>query len=75
MKYAINYVLGRETLTLVVSAADRDDAYDEARSWLVRRRLFSASLQGSCRPANQDDIDHWEDEQREPLTDNTGCDV
>jgi hypothetical protein len=57
VKYAINYVLGRETLVLVVSAADRDDAYGQARDWLVRRRLFSASLQGSCRPATQDDID------------------
>ena len=59
-KYSINYVLGRETMVLVVSATDRDDAYYEARSWLVRRRLFSASLQGSCRPASQDDIDAWE---------------
>lgn len=57
MKYAINYVLGHETRVLVVDAPDRDDAYGEARAWLVGRRLFSASLQGSCRPASQDDID------------------
>ena len=57
MKYAINYVLGRETHVLVVDAPDRDDAYGEARALLVRRRLFSASLQGSCRPASHDDID------------------
>ena len=59
MKYAINYVLGHETHVIVVDAPDRDDAYSEARSLLVRRRLFSASLQGSCRPASQDDIDAW----------------
>ena len=53
MKYAINYVLGRETHVLVVDAPDRDDAYSEARALLVRRRLFSASLQGSCRPGTE----------------------
>ena len=57
MKYAINYVLGRDNRVLVVDATDRDDAYSDARSWLVQRRLFSASLQGTCRPASQDDID------------------
>lgn len=57
MKYAINYVLGRDTRVLVVDATDRDCAYDEARALLVRRRLFSASLQGSCRVATQSDID------------------
>ena len=74
MKYAINYVLGRENHTLVVDAPDRDDAYSEARSLLVRCGLFSASLQGSCRPASQDDIEKSLG-LREPLTDNTGCDV
>ena len=76
MKYAINYVLGRETLVLVVDAQDHDDAYDEARSLLVRRRLFSASLQGSCRPASQDDIDAggFMETRLAPFTDITGCD-
>lgn len=57
MKYAINYVLGRDTHVLVVEANDRDDAYDKARYTLVQRRLFAASLQGSCRPASQSDLD------------------
>ncbi len=59
MKYAIPYVLGRETRVLVVDASDCDDAYTEARSWLVRRRLYSAALQGSCRAASQDDLDAY----------------
>lgn len=64
MKYAINYVLGRETHTLVVDAPDRDDAYSEARSLLVRHGLFSASLQGSCHPASQDDIEKSQGQPR-----------
>jgi hypothetical protein len=57
VKFAINYVLGNYSRVLVVEADNRDDAYEKARSLLVERRLFSASLQGSCRVATQADID------------------
>jgi hypothetical protein len=57
MKYAIDYVLGHEKRTLVVDAADRDEAYESARDSLMAKRLFSAALQGTCRVASQDDID------------------
>lgn len=66
MKYAINYVLGGDTRVLVVDADDRDDAYADAREWLRQRRMISASLQGSCRVASQDDVDafaRWSDPQ------------
>lgn len=56
-KYAINYVSGHNTRTMVVDAGDRDDAYAIARDALVKARLYSAALQGSCRIAGQDDID------------------
>lgn len=59
MNYAINYVLGRASGVIVVDASDRDEAYSEARAWLRRRRLTSAALQGSCRPATGDDMNAW----------------
>lgn len=57
MKYAITYVLGAARHVLVVEAAGRDDAYTEARSILVKKKLYSASLQGTCRVASQADIE------------------
>lgn len=57
MKYAINYVSGYNTRTLVVDANDADEAYSIARDNLVKARLYSAALQGSCRIAGQADID------------------
>lgn len=58
--YAIDYVLGASTRVLVVKAEDRDDAFDRARTELRARRFFSASIQGTARPASQDDIDRAE---------------
>jgi len=57
LNFAINYVLGGQTRVLVVQAADRDEAYEEAREWLVSQKLYSAALQGSARPASQSDLD------------------
>lgn len=56
-KYAIDYVHGSDTHTLVVAAADRDDAYGLARDALMKARFYSAALQGACRVASQEDID------------------
>lgn len=55
--YAIDYVLGGRTLVLTMEAEDRDEAYDIARTTLIEERLFSASLQGSCRIASQGDLE------------------
>ena len=55
-KFAINYVLGYYTKTIVVDANDSDDAYAMARYTLRKRGLISVSLQGSCRPATDLDI-------------------
>ena len=60
MKYAITYVLGAARHVLIVEAPDRDDAYAEARSVLMKKKLYSASLQGTCRVASQDDIEEAE---------------
>jgi hypothetical protein len=60
MQYAISYVLGTVTYVVVVRAPDRDDAYDAAREWLRSVGLASAAIQGTARPAGQDDIDAWE---------------
>lgn len=57
MKYAIDYVHGNDTHTLVVDAADRDDAYGLARDALIKAKFYSAALQGACRVAGQADID------------------
>lgn len=56
-KYAIDVVLGANRYTLVVCACDRDEAFSIARDSLCEARLFSASLQGTARPASQCDID------------------
>jgi len=56
-RFAVDYVLGASTRVIVVEAEDRDDAFDRARSELRARRLFSASIQGTARPATQEDIE------------------
>ena len=57
ISYAIEYIIGYAKNTLVVRATDADEAYALCRSELLRRGLVSASLQGTCRPASQMDID------------------
>lgn len=57
VNYAIEYVLGAKTHTLVVFARDADAAYEKARNVLrVERKFVSASLQGACRRATDEDI-------------------
>lgn len=65
MNYAIKYVLGRDTRTMVLQASDSDDAFRRCRQNLRDAGFISASIQGSPRPASQDDIDAAEREARE----------
>ena len=56
--FAMDYVLGRRLYTVIVHAATRTAADYEARDEILgRRRLVGASMQGSPRPAGQDDYD------------------
>lgn len=61
--YAINYVLGGQTRVLIVKAEDRDDAFDKARDALRFAGFPGASIQGTARPASQDDLDKAERER------------
>ena len=57
MTFAVTYILdGVNKRVCVIKATDRDDAYDKARAELVSRRWYSASIQGTARPASQEDI-------------------
>lgn len=57
MLYAINYVLGRDTRILIIDA-DQPNVVDAlARAELYRRRLISASLQGTHRIAGPIDLE------------------
>ncbi len=62
MIYAIDVVLGSETLIAVARADDADDAYYRIRNGLRERGFVSASMQGSPRSATQNDCDRaqWE---------------
>lgn len=55
-RFAIKFVLGYDTHTLVVQGADSDDAYYVARDWLRNNGLVSASLQGVCCSATATDL-------------------
>lgn len=57
LTYAIDFVLGGQKHVLCVKAEDRDDAFDKAREQLRQAKLISFSLQGSPRPATDDEIE------------------
>lgn len=57
MLFAIKYVLGAETHVYVTDAPNADEAYADIREILRLKGFVTASLQGTCRPALQEEID------------------
>lgn len=49
MKFAIDYVLGRDRRVLTVQASDADDAFAVGRDELRRLGFIGASIQGTAR--------------------------